>query len=136
MRNYTILRPLLCLLFLLIFLSGEGDALQMGCGLPPTFNSRSHSGRDSVTTSSLSVVEARSIATPWLSASVTKSIAMTLLTLSLPSFMLAAPPAFAVSGGGTGYSNLDISGKDFSGKSYKGVDFIQVIGKETNFRGR
>jgi hypothetical protein len=33
--------------------------------------------------------------------------------------------AFAVSGGGLDYANLDISNQDFSGGNYKGKDFTQ-----------
>jgi hypothetical protein len=34
-------------------------------------------------------------------------------------------PAFAVSGGGLDYANLDISGQDFANGNYKGKDFTQ-----------
>jgi uncharacterized protein YjbI with pentapeptide repeats len=47
------------------------------------------------------------------------------ITLSLP--------AYAVSGGGLDFANLDISAQDFSNTNYKGKDFTQVIAKGTNF---
>jgi uncharacterized protein YjbI with pentapeptide repeats len=45
---------------------------------------------------------------------------------SLLAFSLAvAAPAYAVSGGGLDFANLDISGQDFSNGNYKGKDFTQ-----------
>mmetsp|Transcript_23223 Transcript_23223/g.32693 ORF Transcript_23223/g.32693 Transcript_23223/m.32693 type:complete len:236 (-) Transcript_23223:124-831(-) len=46
-----------------------------------------------------------------------------------------APLAHAVSGGGLDYAGIDISNQDFSGASYKGKDFTQVIAKNTKFIG-
>jgi uncharacterized protein YjbI with pentapeptide repeats len=42
-------------------------------------------------------------------------------------------PAYAVSGGGLDFANLDITGQDFSNGNYKGKDFTQVIAKGTKF---
>jgi len=56
--------------------------------------------------------------------------AFTSMTLSL---LLTTSPAGAVSGGGTDFASLDISGKDFSNANYKGKDFTQVVAKETSF---
>ena len=63
----------------------------------------------------------QAIDTPWAAAM--------LLTL-----ILTLPwAAYAVSGGGLDYANLDITGQDFSKGNYKGKDFTQVIAKGTNF---
>jgi len=62
------------------------------------------------------------------------------LTKSFASYLTAATitfgtvgSAWAVSGGGLDYANLDITGQDFSGSNYKGKDFTQVIAKGTKF---
>lgn len=38
---------------------------------------------------------------------------------------LTSPVAWAVSGGGLDFANIDISGQDFSKNNYKGKDFTQ-----------
>jgi uncharacterized protein YjbI with pentapeptide repeats len=48
--------------------------------------------------------------------------------------LLHSNSAYAVSGGGLDYANLDITGQDFSNANYKGKDFTQVIAKGTNFQ--
>lgn len=40
--------------------------------------------------------------------------------------LAAASAALAVSGGGTDYASLDLTGQDFSNGNYKGKDFTQV----------
>lgn len=52
------------------------------------------------------------------------------LTLGL---LVVTSPAGAVSGGGSDYASLDISGQDFSNANYKGKDFTQVVAKGTTF---
>lgn len=56
--------------------------------------------------------------------------AVSTMTLSL---LFITSPAGAVSGGGSDFASLDISGKDFSNSNYKGKDFTQVVAKGTNF---
>jgi hypothetical protein len=59
-----------------------------------------------------------------------------LALLLLPAALLPVPPsaAYAVSGVGLDYANLDFSGQDFSNQSYKGKDFTQVLAKATTSR--
>ena len=40
--------------------------------------------------------------------------------------LAATSAAWAVSGGGTDYASLDLTGQDFSNGNYKGKDFTQV----------
>ena len=54
-------------------------------------------------------------------------------TLFLPLVLSCASAAWAISGGGLDYANLDITGQDFSNSNYKGKDFSQVIAKGTKF---
>eukprot|EP00569_Conticribra_weissflogii_P005802 CAMPEP_0171338654 /NCGR_PEP_ID=MMETSP0878-20121228/7456_1 /TAXON_ID=67004 /ORGANISM="Thalassiosira weissflogii, Strain CCMP1336" /LENGTH=243 /DNA_ID=CAMNT_0011840455 /DNA_START=30 /DNA_END=761 /DNA_ORIENTATION=- len=62
--------------------------------------------------------------------SITTKIATVAMAASL---VLGSSAAWAVSGGGLDYANLDITGQDFSGGNYKGKDFTQVIAKGTTF---
>lgn len=48
-------------------------------------------------------------------------------------FLVVSSSAGAVSGGGSDFASLDISGQDFSNKNYKGKDFTQVVAKGTTF---
>jgi len=57
-------------------------------------------------------------------------IATATLTLTL---LVMTSPAGAVSGGGSDFASLDISGQDFSNSNYKGKDFTQVVAKGTTF---
>lgn len=56
--------------------------------------------------------------------SITTKIATAAMAASL---VVGSSAAWAVSGGGLDYANLDITGQDFSGGNYKGKDFTQVI---------
>ncbi len=55
--------------------------------------------------------------------SITTKIATAAMATSL---FLGSSAAWAVSGGGLDYANLDITGQDFSNGNYKGKDFTQV----------
>jgi hypothetical protein len=79
------------------------------------------------TTASISITNKENF---WFSSSLPVLTAAALLLLQL----LPVPAAYAVSGGGLDYANLDISGQDFSNQSYKGKDFTQVLAKATIFR--
>lgn len=57
-------------------------------------------------------------------------VAAAALTLG---FFAVVSPASAVSGGGSDYASLDISGQNFSNSNYKGKDFTQVVAKGTSF---
>jgi len=70
-----------------------------------------------------------------LSESLRKCMATASLMFTVLASSSFAPPAFAVSGGGLDYANLDLTAQDFSNGNYKGKDFTQIIAKGTTFEG-